>query len=267
MSRPPELQSARGLFRALRGMLVLAVLTGAVIACSADAPDAQAADYEDLRARLVRALSAEGGPDVVIASIKPAPATGLLEVALENGPVLYATPDGDFFVLGDLFAVEDGDIVNLAEQKREQQRLERIAAVASEDMIVFSPNGEVRDYITVFTDTTCGYCRKLHSEVPDLNKRGIEVRYLAYPRAGLTSKGAQQLATAWCSDNPAETLTKFKSGVELPINACSDAPIREQFQLGQALGVRGTPAIITSSGRMVPGYRPAADIERMLGLN
>jgi len=31
--------------------------------------------------------------------------------------------------------------------------------------------------------------------------------------------------------------------------------------------VRGTPAIITSTGQMIPGYRPAADLEQILGLD
>lgn len=31
---------------------------------------------------------------------------GMLEVQFENGPMVYATPDGGFFLVGDLFAVQ-----------------------------------------------------------------------------------------------------------------------------------------------------------------
>ena len=63
------------------------------------------------------------------------------------------------------------------------------------------------------------------------------------------------------------TLTELKAGVELPVNDCADNPIAAQYQLGQDMGVSGTPAIVTSSGLMVPGYRPADDLVALLGLD
>ena len=55
--------------------------------------------------------------------------------------------------------------------------------------------------------------------------------------------------------------------MDLPVNDCADSPIAAQYQLGQEMGVSGTPAIITSSGMMIPGYRPAADLIVALGLD
>lgn len=228
---------------------------------------AQLADYSALEAQLTKALSQATGAPITVTRINATPASELLEVGLSNGMTLYTTPDGDHFVVGDLYAVRATGLVNLAEQQREIERKAVVDSVAIDDMVVFSPDGEVRDYITVFTDVTCFYCQKLHKEVDDLNRRGIEVRYLAYPRAGLDSDGAAKLATAWCADDQQTTLTKLKAGVSLPTNACADAPIAAHYQLGGQLGVRGTPAIITSGGQMIPGYRSAADLEQILGLN
>ncbi|MGB2103371.1 MAG: thioredoxin fold domain-containing protein, partial [Luminiphilus sp.] len=61
--------------------------------------------------------------------------------------------------------------------------------------------------------------------------------------------------------------TELKAGVELSVNDCADNPIAAQYQLGQDMGVSGTPAIVTSSGLMVPGYRPADDLAALLGLD
>ena len=119
----------------------------------------------------------------------------------------------------------------------------------------------------MFTDVTCFYCQKLHKEVPALNKRGVEVRYLAYPRAGVGSAGFNQLASAWCADNPQETLTQLKNKQSVPEKVCADNPIAAQYQLGQELGVRGTPAIVTQDGQMIPGYQSADDLMVTLGLN
>jgi thiol:disulfide interchange protein DsbC len=118
----------------------------------------------------------------------------------------------------------------------------------------------------VFTDVSCFYCQKLHKEVPELNRRGVEVRYLAYPRQGIGSPGFRQLASAWCADDRQTTLTRLKNREELPENVCPGNPIAEQFELGQQLGVRGTPAIVTSAGEMLPGYRSADDLIGLLGV-
>jgi thiol:disulfide interchange protein DsbC len=191
---------------------------------------------------------------------------GLLEVQFQSGPLVYSTPDGSYFVAGDLFTVGPEGFVNLAEKRRDGVRLERLAAVAPEDMIVFSPEGKPRAHITVFTDVTCFYCQKLHKEVPELNKRGVEVRYLAYPRAGIGSPGFKQLASAWCADDRQSTLTRLKNKETVPENVCPGNPVAKQYELGQQLGVRGTPAIITESGQMIPGYQTADELMVTLGL-
>ena len=54
------------------------------------------------------------------------------------------------------------------------------ATRSTDDMIVFKPAGQTKAIINVFTDVDCGYCRKLHNEVPQLNAMGIEVRYLLF---------------------------------------------------------------------------------------
>ena len=223
---------------------------------------------QDVTDRMAASLSGFAGQAIAVESVRPSPAPGIVEVQIENGPLLYATADGNYFFLnGDLHQTSLDGAVNLTEERRSVARTAQLAAVSIDDMVVFSPEGEVRDYVSVFTDVTCFYCQKLHREVDELNAKGIEVRYLAFPRGGMGSDGAKKLATAWCADDQQTTLTELKAGVDLPVNDCADNPIAAQYQLGQDMGVSGTPAIITSSGMMIPGYRPAADLAAVLGLN
>jgi thiol:disulfide interchange protein DsbC len=226
------------------------------------------ASAQEVEDRMGAALSAFAGQPIGIESVRPSPAPGIVEVQVINGPLLYATEDGGYFFLnGDLHQVSVSGAVNLTEERRSLARKEQLAAVSLEDMVVFSPKGETRDYVSVFTDVTCFYCQKLHREVDQLNAKGVEVRYLAFPRGGINSDGAKKLATAWCADDQQTTLTELKAGMDLPVNDCADSPIAAQYQLGQEMGVSGTPAIITSSGMMIPGYRPAADLIVVLGLD
>lgn len=226
---------------------------------------AQGALDEAAQAKLRARLEVEG-MGLKVDSIKPSEIPGLFEVQFTNGPVVYATGSGDYFVLGDLFAVGPKGYINLAEKRRDDERVQQLAAVSPEDMIVFAPQGKPRAHITVFTDVTCFYCQKLHREVPELNRRGVEVRYLAYPRAGIDSDGFRQLATAWCADDRQSALTKLKSRQAVPENVCADNPIAAQYQLGQAMGVRGTPAIVTQDGQMIPGYQSADELMATLDL-
>ena len=191
---------------------------------------------------------------------------GLVEVQLSDGPVIYTTPAGDYFIVGDLYSVGAEGYVNLAEKRRDAQRVERLAQLKREDMIIFSPEKKARSFITVFFDDTCFYCQKLHQEVPKLNENGVEVRYLAYPRAGLNSDAFRSLASAWCADDPPKTLTQIINKQKVPENVCEGNPVAAQYQLGQELGVRGTPAIITESGQMIPGYQSAEELLVTLGL-
>jgi thiol:disulfide interchange protein DsbC len=129
-------------------------------------------------------------------------------------------------------------------------------------MVVFSPKEPAKAHITVFTDTDCGYCQKLHSEVPELNRRGIEVRYVAFPRQGIGSHGYNSLVSVWCSKDRKAAMNKAKSREELPAATC-DNPVAKQFELGQLIGVNGTPAIVLGNGQMIPGYQPAPQLAKL----
>lgn len=85
--------------------------------------------------------------------------------------------------------------------------------------------------ITVFTDTTCGYCRKLHNEIGELNDNGVTVQYLAFPRAGLNSQNYEDMVSVWCAANPQQALTDAKAGDNVASASCKNK-VAEQYLLG-----------------------------------
>jgi thiol:disulfide interchange protein DsbC len=236
-----------------------------LLAVLAQAGQAQAADRKVLQQISDRIAAAR--PDLRVVSIEETPMPGIYAAQIERGPVVYTNVDGSYFITGDLFKVEERGIVNLAEQKRDQSRKQLMATLDKKDMIVFSPKAplQTKASITVFTDIDCGYCRKLHREVPELNKRGIEVRYMAYPRAGIGSRSYQKLVTAWCSDSPTSTLTALKNNKSVPDASCEN-PVAEHYEAGQRAGVTGTPALVTEDGQLLPGYMPADALAEALGV-
>lgn len=245
-------------------MLMFAVSVSVAIG----SPLAQAqntAPAEKPEAVIKRALESSR-PDVKVSSVAASEINGLYAAQIENGPLVYATPDGKYFVVGDLFQIQPGGFVNLGEQRRNGERAKEMAALKPSDMIIFKAKGPTKAVVSVFTDFDCGYCQKLHQEVPQLNTLGIEVRYLAYPRAGIGSETYQKLVTAWCAKDRQGTLTRYKKRENVPISTCANNPVAAQYALGERIGVTGTPALITASGELIPGYMPAQELAQKLGV-
>ncbi|MGE0336237.1 MAG: DsbC family protein [Gammaproteobacteria bacterium] len=200
-------------------------------------------------------------PDASITRVTPGPIPGLYEVML-GASVLYMSGDGRYVFRGDIFDLKSKD--NLTGQVREQAR---VAAFRAQDAfsIEFAPTGPVEHTLYVFTDIDCGYCRKMHQEVGKLNAAGIAVRYLAFPRTGLDGESFKKAVSVWCADDQKAALTAAKLGQGLAARTCKN-PVATQYELGQSVGVHGTPAVFTADGREIGGYIPAGELIKMFEL-
>ena len=245
-----------------------------VLGCWADSMQAQAAQeskeaqdtqesldsLESVQQRLQGAVGSVSDDQLSIRHLDNTPLTGIYQLLLNNGEIVYADASGEYLILGEVYQFTADGLVDLGVIKRRQLRAAAIAALPAEEMIVFSPpaagndNGsDIKHSITVFTDVDCGYCRQLHGDMEQILERGIEVRYLAYPRNGETSESFEKMISVWCSEDRQKSLTQAKRGQNLPQHDC-EAPVAAHYALGNELGVQGTPAIITRDGRLIPGY-------------
>jgi len=213
----------------------------------------------------IRSTLAKAIPSLKILKVGKSEIEGLYRVESSNNEVLFTDKDASFFLTGEMYSTSGGHLNNLTEGRREKDRANRISAIKPDQKIVFPASGETKARIAVFTDIDCGYCRKLHKEVPKMNQLGIEVSYLAYPRAGIGSGSYDKAVAAWCADDPLKAMTDAKAGKSIPLLTCEN-PVAEQFQLGQILGVRGTPAIVLESGALIPGYVTADKLAKGLGI-
>ncbi|WP_341503180.1 bifunctional protein-disulfide isomerase/oxidoreductase DsbC [Gallaecimonas sp. GXIMD4217] len=197
----------------------------------------------------------EASLGVQVDTIAETPVKGLYEVVAANN-VLYASADGNYVLSGNLFSLKDGAPESLTEVRKNELRLSGVEKL-KDSMIVF-PAKDPKHTVTVFTDVDCGYCQKLHKEMADYNDKGITVRYLAYPRAGLNSGSSKKLDAVWCAEDPKEamTLAKNRKPVDSAPMAC-DSPVADHFRLGRQFQLSGTPALVLDDGSLVPGYLPA----------
>jgi thiol:disulfide interchange protein DsbC len=195
-----------------------------------------------------------------VSSVSDSAIPGLFEVVTDQG-IFYVNADASKLIQGSLYQINDNGVTDLTEQAMGKVRQHAIQEFSG-DMINYPAENE-KYSITVFTDINCGYCRKLHSEVAELNQLGISVKYLAFPRGGLNSKTYQDMESIWCAEDSAQAMNNAKRGGKIIPEVCTNT-VAQQYELGRRLGVTGTPAIVLENGKMQPGYVPAAKLLNML---
>jgi thiol:disulfide interchange protein DsbC len=206
-----------------------------------------AASAADPRVALLKLLPAGSK----LEDLRPSPVAGIYEFT-QGAEISYLTADGKYFIDGNLYDMKSRD--NLTEGLRTHARIALINSVPESEMLIFSPPNP-KYTITVFTDVDCAYCRKLHSQIAEINRLGIRVRYMFFPRTGPGTESWKKAEVVWCSANRNEALTRAKAGATLDMNkVCAPTPVKREYELGENIGVRGTPAIITESGDYINGY-------------
>ena len=252
----------------MRRLLVAALLASlSLTACAQPAPPKASgasaapaapasASGADQRVRsALQTLDPNFNPDYIGA----APFPGFREVVV-SGQVMYVSDDGRYLMQSQPYDIQAKALVNSDGLLAYRRGL--LEKANHGDRIVFAaPNA--KHTVTVFTDIECGYCRKLHQDIAELNRNGITVEYLAFPRMGLGSKDYTDMISVWCASDRRAALTAAKQGKAVPAKNCTN-PVAMQYALGQQLGVNGTPAIFAADGTQLGGYLPPAQLKAAL---
>lgn len=208
-----------------------------------------------LRGKLSKTLA------IPIQTVRPSPLPGIYEIqaGMNFG---YVSADGEYLIEGDLVRLSTGEAIT--EKARKVVRLDAIRKIGVDNMIVFAPPADqIKHTITVFTDLDCGYCRMLHSQVAEYNAKGIAIQYAFFPRTGPNTESFFKAESVWCSADRKAALTQAKAGGAVPEAKCKN-PVLDQYNIGSAIGVRGTPSIILEDGEMIPGYQPPDQLAQVL---
>ncbi len=228
---------------------IAAVLTTG-IAFADDSRDATYKAFESLLSTSVKidSLTETGMPNVY-------------EVVI-GGQIYHAFTSGDYILIGEIFETQSGK--SLKDVKVEKSISDVVSNASVDEMITF-PAVDSKRYVTVFTDIDCAYCRRFHREVPDLNAAGVEVRYLAFPRAGVPSASYDKYVNVWCSQDQLKAMTDAKNGVDVQEYVC-DNPVASQFEAASNAGIAGTPMIVVDDGTLIGGYVPYQELLVEMGI-
>ncbi len=241
--------------------VVLLAMLFAAPGCAAE-PEGEGESEGSLRAHLEREY-----PDLAIDAVQPTPLDGIYEV-VSGTRVMYVSQDGRYLIRGSLIDLNTER--DLTEERRSGLIRDAVAAVGEDRMLVYEPaDGPAEHTITVFTDTSCPYCQRLHEELLSIMERHpVRVRYLLFPRAGVDAGPADTMRDVWCAPDPQRALTAAKRGESVPARGDCAAPVTAHYELGQRIGVRGTPyMLVGDEGPAIPGYRPKDQLLSLLGLS
>ncbi len=198
-------------------------------------------------------------PAIGVGFIGAAPFAGFREV-LVGGQVVYVSDDGRYLMQAQPFDLQTRQTAT--SQALLAYRREQLASIPKAERIVFAPPN-ASHVVTVFTDVECGYCRKLHNEIAELNKLGIAVEYLAFPRRGLGSEDYKEMVSVWCAADRRKAMTDAKAGKRVPAKSCEN-PVASHYGIGQSIGVSGTPAVFAEDGTQLGGYLPPQAMRQAL---
>ncbi|WP_339721196.1 bifunctional protein-disulfide isomerase/oxidoreductase DsbC [uncultured Paraglaciecola sp.] len=231
-----------------------AVLSGFILILSFNlSASSDTGNYDQVKAKLQTILGTS------VSAIGDAPVPGLLQVISDKG-LFYASQDGKYLFRASIYNIDEG-MRNVTEDALGAIRLDGLKKF-KDDVIEYKADNE-KYVVNVFTDITCGYCRKLHNEMDQYNDLGITVRYLAFPRGGLKSSSYTDMVSVWCADNKQEAMNKAKAGGTVATKNCQ-TQVAEEYAFGQKIGVNGTPNIIMPNGSVIPGYQPPKQLEQAL---
>lgn len=221
-------------------------------------PLAQASEPAAASDEAARKALHELVPQAKIDVVESAPLPGYRQVIV-GGQMVYVSDDGKYLLQGSLYDTHTKRDLTAARLAVEHKQ--KVDAVPLAKRIVFAPSGKPKYKVTVFTDLDCGYCRKLHSQIAEYNKLGIEVDYLFFPRTGIGSPSYDKAVSVWCAKDRKAAFTAAKLGHDPAPQKC-DNPVAEEFRLGTQVGVDGTPTIFAPDGSKLGGYLPP---DQMLG--
>lgn len=137
-----------------------------------------------------------------------------------------------------------------------------IPKMADEFFAVYDadPNVPYKGTITVGSDFTCHYCRAFHHMIPTLNKEGVKVRLMPYPRGPVTNFNFSKGYTISSLINSIKVDPLNSLGNKVVSSFCSTDPAKTYTELFHGMGVTSTPTNSKQCEGLVREFKVLGDL-------
>lgn len=198
----------------------------------------------------------KAGINAKITGIKSTEVPNMSWVSLEGMAPVYVTNDGKYLIQGDVIRLGDKELHNVSETLQSDVNKKIFANLKAEDLLIYPAKGKTKHVIYVFTDVSCPYCHKFHEQIDEMNSKGIEVRYIAWPRG---EQHMPAMEAIWCNSDRRAAFDQAIAGGSITSTTCKN-PVKDQYQMGLNIGVNGTPGVYSSEGLYLGGYMSTSEL-------
>jgi thiol:disulfide interchange protein DsbC len=140
-----------------------------------------------------------------------------------------------------------------------------IKSIPVDDAILLG-KADAKSKVIVFTDPECPYCKKVHVEMQEVVKADPNIAFLIKLMPLKSHPNAYGLSKAiLCSTNPLAVLDAYFAGAPVAPSACPTTKVDETLATAARLGITSTPTLVMPDGTIMPGYKKAPDLLKILG--
>ncbi len=190
-----------------------------------------------------------------IEKVNKANLLGLYEVVTRD-KLFYADEKAQYLIIGNIFDLKANR--NITEERSRQLFAINFNGLPFE-LAMKKVKGNGQRKMAYFTDPNCGYCKKLEGELKNIDN--VTLYVFLYP---IFQGSDEKVKAVWCSKDQIKAWDDLMlSNVQPPAGTC-DAPSAKVLELGNKLNLTGTPALVFADGALVPGYLPAAELDKVL---
>jgi thiol:disulfide interchange protein DsbC len=194
-----------------------------------------------------------------VIDVKQGPIKGMWMVEVEargkRFPI-YLHYSKKYFFAGNIIDIKNREFVGGEVKPAEKKKVD-VSKIPLDDAIVMG-NPLAKNMVIVFDDPDCPYCRKLHGELKKVVSEREDIAFYIklFPLVKLHPDAYRKSKSIVC-EKSLKLLDDAFAGKEIPPPTCETDQIDKNIQLGQSLGITGTPTLILQDGTVVSGYTTA----------
>lgn len=177
---------------------------------------------------------------------------------------LYLDFSKQYLISGSVIKLKDN--VDLSERKYVSMNRVDVTKIPLEDAVIIG-KADAPGKIIVFDDPECKFCAKLHPEMEKVVAEHPELAFFiklfplpSHPGSLPKAKAITCAVAKGDTSRAATLLADALHGKPVPAPDCTTDQIEKNIALAKSLNIVTTPSLIMPDGRVLPGYKPAADI-------
>lgn len=185
-------------------------------------------------------------PGMHIKSIGISPISGVYEV-YANGRVFYADGKGEHILAGNLYEIASKR--NLTEERVKMLSTIEFDKLPLNNAIAITKGSGTRKF-AVFSDPDCPYCKTLEQRLDKMGLSDYTAYIFLFPLEEIHKDAHAKSEAIWCAADRAAAWNAWMKEGKLPEQKSCANPIADNRQLGDMLGVAGTPTIYLDNGKL-----------------